>query len=66
MGLLNSAGSAARLFGPVAIMQLFVLVGPRYMYAMVATMLFGSCAIGLCFYNRLVPHIQQREEKIGG
>jgi len=66
MGLLNSAGSAARLIGPVAIMQLFVHVGPRWMYAMVAIMLFGSCAIGLCFYKRLVPHIQQREEKIGG
>jgi len=62
MGLLNSSGSAARMLGPIAIMQLFVNVGPRWMYAMCAAFLFGSCMIGLCFYDRLQPHIQQREQ----
>jgi len=62
MGLLNSSGSAARMLGPIAIMQLFVNVGPRWMYGMCAVMLFGSCTVGLCFYSRLQPHIQQRDQ----
>ena len=62
MGLLNSSGSAARMLGPIAIMQLFVNVGPRWMYAMCAIMLFGSCMVGVCFYDRLQPHVQQREQ----
>jgi ceroid-lipofuscinosis MFS transporter 7 len=63
MGLLNSSGSAARMMGPIAIMQLFVHVGLRWMYAMVAMFLFGTGMLGICYYDRLIVHVQQRGEQ---
>lgn len=66
MGLLNSAGSLARMTGPIAIVYLFRRYGLQIMMGAAAAVSVVGFLLCLVAFSHLVPHVLQREAEGGG
>lgn len=54
MGLLTGAGSLARTLGPVFVSQVYTILGPRWAFSLLCSVVAGAVVLLSLVYGRLV------------
>ncbi|TNM93949.1 hypothetical protein fugu_002125 [Takifugu bimaculatus] len=54
MGWLTASGSGARTLGPVFVSQVYTILGPRWAFSLICSMVVGAIILLSCLYHRLI------------
>ncbi|XP_068164156.1 major facilitator superfamily domain-containing protein 8 isoform X2 [Antennarius striatus] len=54
MGWLTASGSGARTLGPVFVSQIYTILGPRWAFSLICSMVGAAIALLSCLYRRLI------------
>uniref|UniRef100_A0A3B4U9T9 Major facilitator superfamily domain containing 8 n=1 Tax=Seriola dumerili TaxID=41447 RepID=A0A3B4U9T9_SERDU len=54
MGWLTASGSGARTLGPVFVSQVYTILGPRWAFSLICSMVLGAIILLSCAYHRLI------------
>lgn len=56
MGWLTASGSGARTMGPIFVSQIYTILGPRWAFSLICSMVVGAIILLSCVYHRLIAY----------